>query len=559
MSERLAAEQEPTSDIRPFNNRESKNMKHNVMKRVMALAAVVAVSALGFAGTAHAAPGGGSTAIDASELGNITPGTTGSITIHKYEETGNKTELSVSGTSTIPQGMKPLDGVTFSIYPIEGVDVSTVDGFNKATKLSEIAKNFQAGAAKIGNADTGEYNLGTAHDTKATDAQGMTEYSGVPLGAYLVVEKDAPAKVTGKAVPFVVTVPVRDTQANKWQYDVHVYPKNEVSESTKTTDSSQTVKVGDDIKWDIYTKIPSVAAGKKLTKVQIVDALPGTVRYKSLMVGVVDANTKKTNDVELTADTDYKLYAPAADTDGGNASIVLTADGLTKLKNKGGHFVHVNIVATLKSAGDGTIVNKAYPSVDTDVDDTTPPTPPIPDNPPTPPDPDCKPGTPGCVPEVPSNPTYVGKLKITKVDADNTTKTLKGAKFQIFPVKDDGSKADAVMNGADNYFTTNDNGVIEVELSLHEKTTGKFEVVETEAPAGFVMPDDAHKTTEVTLSAGDKADTNYKTIENTPSNGVVPNLPLTGASGRILMLLAGGALVMGAGIAAFKHRARGKQ
>lgn len=521
-------------------------MKHNVMKRVMALAAVVAVSALGFASTAHAAPGGGSTAIDASELGNITPGTTGSITIHKYEETGNTTKLSVNGTSTIPQGMKPLAGVTFSIYPIEGIDVATVDGFNKATKLSEIAKNFRAGAPKIGNARIGEYNLGTVHDTNATDDQGMTKYSGVPLGAYLVVEKDAPAKVTGKAVPFVVTVPVRDTEAKKWQYDVHVYPKNEVSESSKKTDSSQTVQVGDDIKWDIYTKIPSVAAGKKLTKIQIVDALPDAVRFKSLTAGVVDANTKKTDDVKLIADTDYKLYAPAADTNGSNASIVLTEAGLTKVKDMGGHFVHVNIVATLKSAGDGTIINKAYPTVDTDVDGTTPPTP---DNPPTPPT---------NTPEIPSNPTYVGKLKITKVDADNTTKTLKGAKFQIFPVKGDGSNADPVMNGTDTYFTTNDDGVIEVELSLHEQNTGKFKIVEIEAPAGFVTPDEAHRTTEVTLSAGDVA-TNYKTIENTPNKGVVPNLPLTGASGRILMLLAGGALVMGAGIAAFKHRARGKQ
>lgn len=549
MSERLAAEQEPTSDRRPFNNRESKNMKHNVMKRVMALAAVVAVSALGFASTAHAAPGGGSTAIDASELGNITPGTTGSITIHKYEEIGNTTKLSVSGTSAIPQGMKPLAGVTFSIYPIEGIDVATVDGFNKATELSKIAKNFRAGAPKIGNARIGEYNLGTAHDTNATDDQGMTKYSGVPLGAYLVVEKGAPAKVTGKAVPFVVTVPVRDTEAKKWQYDVHVYPKNEVSESSKKTDSSQTVQVGDDIKWDIYTKIPSVAAGKKLTKIQIVDALPDAVRFKSLTAGVVDANTKKTDDVKLIADTDYKLYAPAADTNGSNASIVLTEAGLTKVKDMGGHFVHVNIVATLKSAGDGTIINKAYPTVDTDVDGTTPPTPPTPDNPPTPPT---------NTPEIPSNPTYVGKLKITKVDADNTTKTLKGAKFQIFPVKGDGSNADPVMNGTDNYFTTNDDGIIEVELSLHEQNTGKFKIVEIEAPAGFVTPDEAHRTTEVTLSAGDVA-TNYKTIENTPNKGVVPNLPLTGASGRILMLLAGGALVMGAGIAAFKHRARGKQ
>lgn len=273
------------------------------------------------------------------------------------------------------------------------------------------------------------------------------------------------------------------------------------------------------------------------------------MRFKSLTAGVVDANTKKTDDVQLIVDTDYKLYAPAADTNGSNASIVLTEAGLTKVKDMGGHFVHVNIVATLKSAGDGTIINKAYPTVETDVDGTTPPTPPTPDNPPTPPT---------NTPEIPSNPTYVGKLKITKVDADNTTKTLKGAKFQIFPVKGDGSNADPVMNGTDNYFTTNDDGVIEVELSLHEQNTGKFKIVEIEAPAGFVTPDEAHRTTEVTLSAGDVA-TNYKTIENTPNKGVVPNLPLTGASGRILMLLAGGALVMGAGIAAFKHRARGKQ
>lgn len=529
-------------------------MTHTIFRRIMAFAGALAVSVMAVTGVANAVDAADS--LPASELGNIKADTVGSLTIHKYKEAGNTSKLSVSGTSKLPESLKDkaLAGVTFKVRKINGLDVTTVDGFTKATELSgATARKLAEGAANIGG-----YTLEDGTE-QVTDTNGEAKFENLAVGAYMVFETDAPKEVTAKSDPFLVTIPLRDAEANIWQYNVHVYPKNEIkSESTKKTDSSKTVKVGDELRWDIHTQIPVLAEGRKLTKIQIVDALPDSVQIKSLAVGIVDSKTKTTDDVTLVKDTDYMEYLPTGDT-GGAASVYFTEAGLTKAQGYASQFVHVTVITTLRSLGsnNGTIVNKAYPDVTTGTSTEPVPIPPTPDSPPTvPPD---TPDTPGYVPPTPSDPTYVGKLKITKVDSTNQSKKLKGAKFQIFPAKADGTYSDQPVqgDGGKNYFETNEQGEILVELSLHESNTGKFKVVETEAPAGFVTPQGDNATTEVTLSAGDVASTNYKTITNVPDNGVVPNLPLTGATGRVVMLFAGMAMIAGAGIAAMRRmRAR---
>ena len=66
-------------------------------------------------------------------------------------------------------------------------------------------------------------------------------------------------------------------------------------------------------------------------------------------------------------------------------------------------------------------------------------------------------------------------------------------------------------------------------------------LVETKAPAGFVLPsgDDAVTPVKVTVGAETTDDV---TIENTKQT--VPGLPLTGANGMLILTASGAALLM---------------
>ena len=65
------------------------------------------------------------------------------------------------------------------------------------------------------------------------DITGTTSVDGLDLGLYLVVETEVPENVTSTVNPFLVSLPMTDTQtADGWFYDVHVYPKNESGNPT---------------------------------------------------------------------------------------------------------------------------------------------------------------------------------------------------------------------------------------------------------------------------------------------------------------------------------------
>lgn len=143
--------------------------------------------------------------------------TSATLTIHKYdldETTANQSRIGntsgLTGTTADGSGAngKPLAGVEFTIYYQGGLGTAVPETPDTSTATK-------------------------ATKTTGTDGTAVFTIDGttLPVGLYYVVETNKPAKVTTKATPFYVYLPmtvqnVGDNSGTAWNSDVHVYPKN---------------------------------------------------------------------------------------------------------------------------------------------------------------------------------------------------------------------------------------------------------------------------------------------------------------------------------------------
>lgn len=143
--------------------------------------------------------------------------TSATLTIHKYdldETTANQSRIGntsgLTGTTADGSGAngKPLAGVEFTIYYQGGLGTAVPETPDTSTATK-------------------------ATKTTGTDGTAVFTIDGttLPVGLYYVVETNKPAKVTTKADPFYVYLPmtvqnVSDNSGTAWNSDVHVYPKN---------------------------------------------------------------------------------------------------------------------------------------------------------------------------------------------------------------------------------------------------------------------------------------------------------------------------------------------
>lgn len=489
------------------------------------------------------------TAVPASAA-NIDESLTGSLTIHKYENPGNGI-MNPDGTGSLPS-TNAIKDVVFQACKIAGIDIlDSSKGNAEWEKLRFTGAQLEA-AAPASVMTVGNYTLTNCVDFAPTDAAGKAEMLNMDLGAYFVREISAPSTVIKKATPFVVTIPTPSINQGEgngtWIYDVHVYPKNTLVEAPVKNIENQPGNgaiIGAPIDYTVTHTVPGLdKETDTYNKYVVTDTLDTKLDPLTAKPVTVTLNGTALAPGDFTAEWLVQKL-----------TVKLTPDGLAKLK--AGDEVVVGFQAAANEAG--SIENQAFVNVNDIVVGTNP--------------------------YDPENPTNVvttrwGQILLQKVDQGQPAKGLFGAEFEVYmstvangclgtplgemtKVKDvDGSdyvaksQADGTINIPGLW--VGDDGVVKDADGNETKPNNLSErcyvLVETKAPAGFVLPAGDAAKKEVVVAAGAMS---VVPVENIVPNQQqeVPELPLTGAAGAMIMVLGGSALVAaGVGGAALSRR-----
>lgn len=479
--------------------------KHTRGKRVLSGLGAITLAAAGLFGGAGAA-----LADQGDAVGNIDVDRPGSIQINKHKHQ-NGTDATQkpdgSGDAITSHG---IAGVEFTAYQLTDVNLGETSDWDKLDNLD------------LSNACTSipDHTLGSPIVAPLTDSKGVTTLTGLKLGAYVICETAAPAEVVDRSQPFVVTIPT--PFENSWLYDVNVYPKNGTTGITKSIDPQSDLGLGGVVNFPVTVDVPKTKSGENMTRFEVTDTFDSRLGLNGTGVASVKLDGVAVNPAYYTVSNE-----------GQTVKVEFTEAGRKWLKTQGEKKVVVTFSAVVKEVGK--IENDAEAYIT----------------------------TPGHNGKVESNDvtTNWGDLIALKTAA-GTNAALEGAKFQVFaaeaPYADtcDGAIATGEalkVNGTDT-FTSGKNGVIDiaglyVSDSEHDKkdaTQRCYVLKETKAPAGFVTPTGDKAFTPVAVKIGANEVGVYDaTIVNSQQD--VPELPLTGANGQILMVIGGTAVLLVAG------------
>lgn len=458
--------------------------------------------------------------------------TTGTLHITKYEQgetvgsAGNGLEQTVSGT--------PISGVTFTATQLD-FDLSTQAG-------------WEALAALDGSTAAAASHTTSTTYTGKTGSDGVADISNLPVAAYLVSETSYPANVT-PSQDFIVTIPMTDpTNLNNWLYDVYVYPKNAVTDITKKVDNAADLTVGSTLTYTLDADVPRLPTGSTVPNYQIIDQLDPRLTASTSNVTVTMVGTGA---VALTEGTDYTIESGTV---GGVTYLTatFTQAGRTKILNAraaGDDTTKVEMVvnATLAAQGDGSglVTNNAYliPSGSASTWTAASPT--------------AAQAAALAANGYPTDDTTskYGRVTITKTGTDDkAAATYAGATFNVYSCSSDGTlSGDPLSVGGTTAFTTGSDGTVTIDgLKNNDWTDGAavtastyYCLVETKAPSGYELQADPipFQVTQDNATS-DNDYTVGETVTDVPKNGSF-TLPLTGAAGVIVLVIAGGLLVAG--------------
>lgn len=439
---------------------------------------------------------------------NVDPERTGSITVHKYEEPDTATGLPADGSELSAAQLADLTAladVTFTVQQVPGVDLSTNAGWQAAADLTvAAATSATAGVAPV---------------TRVTGADGVASFTGLPVGLYLVTETGYPTGAVPSA-PFLVTLPITNpTALNTWLYDVHVYPKNVVTGATKTVDDSGDATIGDTVSWTISGDIPN---GGRTDAYVVTDTLATQLTYAGTSASLTDGTA-------LVAGTHYTV---AHDAGTNTVTVTFTEAGLDLLAAHDTARVSIVIDTVVNAIGEIANTASVYPNQSA-IDS----------------------GSPVVTPPV---LTKYGNATIQKTDPEGAA--LSGATFQVYrsladaeagtnPVVIDG--VSSWTSGANGQLTISglrySNYVDGVEIA-DQAGWAHYYLVEVQAPSGYELL--AQPVAFDVLSGDTAVDL---TVENARSNAGF-QLPLTGANGTAVLVLAGGLLLTGAVLLSVRTR-----
>jgi LPXTG-motif cell wall-anchored protein len=305
-----------------------------ILKRLTTIA-LAAVMLFGTMTTAFAA--------DENEGITVNNNKEGSITIHKYKmpDTENAFESNTESGGTalsedkLPETAVPLPNVQFKITRV----VQNENG-EWVSAEGDLAYSAEAQTDKDGEITFGKLNLGRY----------KIEELGIDGGdgSNAVLPNEADDAMAGKA--FFVDVPMTEADGKTLNYDVHVYPKNEVlsieKDVTYVGNKHDSFNMNEEQTWIINTTIPGNIALKKdsgsdecnvAQTYEVVDKIDSQLTYKKYDENsevVVQAATMTYGSVDggaLTKDTDYNVQIPS-ENNGNTLKVSLTDAGKVKLK-----------------------------------------------------------------------------------------------------------------------------------------------------------------------------------------------------------------------------------
>ncbi len=562
----------------------------NSLKRTVAvLAAVCTLGTCCLAGSVAYAKGEAK-GVDTANIDTSKNNKT-SIILHKYENNPAGTKRANGDEVKDLQNRKPVSGVKFTLWRVkkknktssDEIDLSQSSGWEKIKKLEDLVATTTAGKKTAhdfisGNNPEFEKDENSKKEM-TTSSTGEAKFDKLAMGLYYIEETDiSGAKVDNKSVsitkavdPFFVTTPLANETTKKWIYDVNVYPKNDTStDLPKKTPavSPNKLNIASDksttMSWDITIPLNLVSPATKFTTIKFTDPLMkdlefdsasgiSNVKISKFAKGSDTASTTNGDSKDLTKDTDYAVNADATKTytvnnESKNFTLVtvnLNESGLNKANElyakRGDNVLKLTAKITAKVKPGAT---KVVNVINTEVNNTV-----------TGQKDDPKP----CVPtsgKPCDNPgqsvSNFAKLKVTKVNeqAGNDKKKLKGAEFDVYAMKDNNAASttndDVTGNTKGNTkvndvkLTTGDNGEASVELFIGngDTTSKKYCIVETKAPAGYLLDSTPKCVALKADTAADATKNNTKEIENKKATGldkILAALPMTGARGLVLL------------------------
>ena len=463
------------------------------------------VAVTGTAAASQAAP---------QDHGNIDETRSASLTVHKYLNQSGSAVGDISQAPAPGDFSDPVADVVFTAYPLlkngAAVDLTNPDSWTGLESLTP-------GASCTAPAG---YTLGSPVALPATGADGSAS-TALPQGLYQVCETSAPANIIEMSRPFILTLPM--PHENGWVYDAHAFPKNGAGEIEKSVEPQEDLGLGSVMKFPVTVAVPRMA--DTWTGFAIRDTLDPRLEPVLASAVTVTLDGAPMNTAHYSVSNNGQVV-----------TFELTAAGLLWLNegpnNHVGEEIKVTFAGTITSLGNGGISNTAElwpnnPGFDPSV------TPPLPSN---------------------TVETNWGDLDITKRAAGTSgaAGTLEGAVFEIYaadsPYSSDCSTTSATgapiaINGTTR-FQSNSAGVVSIAglyvsdnvNPLINSPQRCYVLKEVAAPAGFVLPNDPFTT--VAVKSGVVTSDNIE-IENTQQG--VPELPLTGAAGQLVLILGGSA------------------
>lgn len=537
--------------------------------RLATMLGVAAIGSLAMVSPASAAP----------VNGDIDFAKPGSITIHKHEHQGTNGPVIADPEGNGAALANPIAGVTFTAYPVSSLNLQDPTAWDTLSSIDPLSSATCPALNVPGTPTLTGQTLGAGRAFGVTNAQGISMLGALPVAAYLVCETGATAaaNINEQANPFIVTVPFPDNQdgaptnSGGWIYDVHAYPKNGKAVTvSKTVNSAHELGLGAVIRFPTTTGIPRIADNAQFLNYTVTD--PMDTRLNPTNVDSVEIGGVAVNSSYYTVERDRNVLM-----------VSFNQAGLTWLKSQGGKDLVTVFSGTVTSLTpvqdtglqDGRIFNQAFlttenevrpqPPVNPELPPLTPGGPVVPTVPVDPQNPfnPFDPQNPNVPPSTPSNvvTSHWGDVRLFKQDANETGTGLNGAEFRIFEasapyagtcsIERANSGSPLSVNG-ETVFTSTDGLVAVPGLFVSDSenpsvnaATRCYVVQEVKAPAGYVLPTGDAAFKPVAVSIG--GTTGYDlTLDNTKQD--MPDLPLTGAQGQLLLMIGGaGLLIIGLG------------